>query len=119
MSLATKLQLKPPARVALLGVAAPALDLESCTMLSPDQAEEADAVIAFALRSSDLDGSVAPALSEAADAEKLVWVAYPKAGQLDTDLNRDRLAAAMISRGLRPVRQIAVDEVWSALRFRR
>jgi hypothetical protein len=118
MSLVAKLQLKPPARVALLGVPAPALDLENCAVLPPDQVEDADALIAFALHSSDLDGPVAAALTRAADAEKLVWVAYPKAGQLGTDLNRDRLAAGMTARGLRPVRQIAVDAVWSALRFR-
>jgi hypothetical protein len=42
----------------------------------------------------------------------------PKAGRLDTDLNRDSLAAALRERGLRAVRQIAIDDVWSALRFR-
>src|SRR5580700_2276887 len=44
--------------------------------------------------------------------------AYPKAGQLGTDLNRDRLAAALEGQGIRPVRQVALDDVWSALRFR-
>jgi hypothetical protein len=48
----------------------------------------------------------------------LAWVAYPKAGQLGTDLNRDSLARLMIERGVQPVRQVAINEVWSALRFR-
>jgi hypothetical protein len=48
----------------------------------------------------------------------LVWVAYPKAGKLGTDLNRDRLWQLVQDEGIRPVRQIAIDEVWSALRFR-
>jgi hypothetical protein len=30
-----------------------------------------------------------------ARADRLMWVAYPKAGQRDTDLNRDRLVAAL------------------------
>jgi hypothetical protein len=45
-------------------------------------------------------------------------VAYPKAGQLGTDLNRDPLAAAFTASGLRPVRQVSIDATWSALRFR-
>jgi hypothetical protein len=54
----------------------------------------------------------------AATNDRLTWVAYPKSGQLGTDLNRDSLAALLIAGGIQPVRQIAVDEVWSALRFR-
>jgi hypothetical protein len=34
------------------------------------------------------------------------------------DLNRDKLAARLKTKGVRPVRQIAVDDVWSALRLR-
>lgn len=48
----------------------------------------------------------------------IAWAAYPKAGQLGTDLNRDLLSEALEERGVQPVRQIALDEVWSALRFR-
>jgi hypothetical protein len=51
-------------------------------------------------------------------ADRLAWIAYPKAGQLDTDLNRDVLGKLLEEEGVRPVRQIALDEVWSALRFR-
>ena len=57
-------------------------------------------------------------VSASALADRLTWVAYPKAGQLGTDLNRDRLAELLGSKGVRPVRQIALDDVWSALRFR-
>ena len=55
---------------------------------------------------------------DAAAADRLTWVAYPKSGQLGTDLNRDSLAAALTSEEIRPVRQISIDDVWSALRFR-
>jgi hypothetical protein len=54
----------------------------------------------------------------AVNEKRLTWVAYPKAGQLGTDLNRDSLAALLNASGIEPVRQIAVDDVWSALRFR-
>lgn len=36
----------------------------------------------------------------------------------ESNLNRDTLAAALSERGVRPVRQIAIDDTWSALRFR-
>ncbi len=48
----------------------------------------------------------------------LIWLAYPKAGQLDTDLKRDSVAADAKAFGLQPAAQIAIDEVWSALRFK-
>ena len=41
-----------------------------------------------------------------------------EAGKLGTDLNRDTLAAALAVEGVQPVRQVAIDETWSALRFR-
>jgi hypothetical protein len=47
-----------------------------------------------------------------------VLAAYPKAGKLGTDLNRDVLAALLAGQGVQPVRQVAIDETWSALRFR-
>jgi len=61
---------------------------------------------------------VAARIVAAASADRLTWVAYPKGGRLGTDLHRDSLAAALVPLGVRPVRQIALDEVWSALRFR-
>jgi hypothetical protein len=44
------------------------------------------------------------------------WVAYPKANR--ADINRDTLWPIVAEYGMRPVTQVAVDEVWSALRFR-
>ena len=58
------------------------------------------------------------AIVESAKADRLTWVAYPKAGQLGTDLNRDSLAALVMEAGAQPVTQVSIDEVWSALRFR-
>lgn len=45
-----------------------------------------------------------------------LWVAYPKANR--TDINRDTLWPILAENGLRPITQVAVDDVWSALRFR-
>jgi hypothetical protein len=54
----------------------------------------------------------------AARADRLAWIGYPKGGRLGTDLNRDRLVAAMADNGVQPVRQVSIDDTWSALRFR-
>jgi hypothetical protein len=54
----------------------------------------------------------------AAAHDGLTWVAYPKAGQLGTDLNRDILSKHLEARGLDGVRQVALDSLWSAIRFR-
>ena len=43
---------------------------------------------------------------------------YPKAGQLGTDLNRDILWKHLLKKNIQGVRQIAIDNVWSAMRFR-
>lgn len=52
------------------------------------------------------------------EADRLAWIAYPKAGQLGTDLNRDILWQHLLPRGITGVRQISIDDVWSAMRFR-
>ena len=45
-----------------------------------------------------------------------IWVAYPKGNR--ADINRDSLWPILAEHGLRPIGQVAVDDVWSALRFR-
>jgi hypothetical protein len=80
-------------------------------------ADDAEAVLVFVTDAAELDayGSVALA---AARADRLAWIAYPKGGQRGTDLNRDILWARLAEEGVRPVRQVSIDDVWSALRFR-
>ncbi|MGE5286966.1 MAG: hypothetical protein ACM3ML_07145 [Micromonosporaceae bacterium] len=117
MDLAAKLQIKPGQRVAIIASPAEApisLPREYEMVADP---VAADAVVAFARASEDLATSAQPAVA-AARAGKLAWIAYPKAGKLGTDLNRDVLAERIIREGVRPVRQVAIDDVWSALRFR-
>lgn len=46
----------------------------------------------------------------------VLWVAYPKGNR--TDINRDSLWRLVAPYGLRPITQVAIDEAWSALRFR-
>jgi hypothetical protein len=120
MTVARRLQIRPATNVVVLGQP-PTVDLEipaECLVVSdPVDAATADAVVAFVVRADDLDGIGRPALEAARD-DRLAWILYPKNRQLGTDLNRDVLAALATERGAQPVRQVALDAVWSALRFR-
>jgi hypothetical protein len=60
--------------------------------------------------------AVLDAHKEELTAPATVWVAYPKGNR--TDINRDTLWPILGEYGLRPISQVAVDDVWSALRFR-
>jgi predicted SnoaL-like aldol condensation-catalyzing enzyme len=72
----------------------------------------------FATSLSDIGKSVPPLLKHAARGA-LVWIAYPKkTSGMESNLSRDVVAQAMKRTGWRPVSIIAIDEVWSALRFR-
>jgi hypothetical protein len=49
----------------------------------------------------------------------LVWISYPKkTSKAEGDLSRDVIRQAMKGTGWRAVSIVAIDEVWSALRFR-
>lgn len=116
MDVTAKLQIKPGQRVAALAACeVPAV--VAAEVNPPEEPGAADAVVAFA-RNSEEVGSVAGPAVAAARQDRLAWVAYPKAGKLGTDLNRDVLAALLRGQGVRPVRQVAIDGTWSALRFR-
>ena len=117
MDLRTKLQLGAGQK--MLGVDVP-VDLvvalgDSLTTGADDA--PGDALLVFVADQAGLEPRRSQVVASARD-DRLTWVAYPKAGRLGTDLNRDRLAASLTVDGVRPVRQVALDEVWSALRFR-
>ena len=120
MTVARKMQIPAASTVVVLGLPAD-VDLEipgDCLVVSdPTDAAQATAVVSFVVRADDLD-SVAGSAIAAGREDRLAWIAYPKARQLGTDLNRDILAALVEARGAQPVRSVSIDGVWSALRFR-
>jgi hypothetical protein len=113
VDLSSKLQIKAGQSVAVLN--APS-DLALPGVPVAAAAGDADVVIAFVARQDDLPS--AQLAIAAAQADRLAWIGYPKGGQLGTDLNRDRLAAALAAHDVQPVRQVSIDGTWSALRFR-
>ncbi len=116
MDIAGKLQLKPGQSVAIVNAPADAA-LELAGHPIAERPEEADAVLVYSTNRAELEG-LADTLVPPARRDTLTWVAYPKAGQLGTDLNRDVLAKLVQTHAVRPVRQVALDDVWSALRLR-
>jgi len=61
----------------------------------------------------------APLALGALQYDGLLWISYPKrSSKVATDLTRDRGWEPITGRGLQGVTQIAIDETWSALRFR-
>jgi hypothetical protein len=113
-ALAKKLQLRP-GQALRVRHAPDGMDLDMPP--AGEAGVPAPATLVFVTTAAQAEERVAPAVA-AALTDDLTWVAYPKAGKLGTDLNRDSLAALMKARGVRPVRQVAIDDTWSALRFR-
>ena len=60
--------------------------------------------------------ALADAHRDVLGAPRALWLLYPKGNRIA--LNRDSLWRLMADYGVRPITQVAVDEVWSALRFR-
>lgn len=80
-----------------------------------DAIEQASVALVFA------DGAASAREILAAHKQQLaqpavLWVAYPKANK--ADINRDTLWPILAEYGMRPIAQVAIDPVWSALRFR-
>jgi hypothetical protein len=72
----------------------------------------------FARRLSEIT-KFARRFSKHATPNALVWISYPKkASRTDSDLSRDVIREAMSVAGWQAVSIVAIDEVWSALRFR-
>lgn len=119
-ALARKLQIKPGSKIALVNP--PAGYAERLEPL-PDGAEIVDlrsgldVVQVFARDRSELERA-AGALGSVRDGG-LLWVCYPKGGRkAGTDLNRDLLWQELSKVGLAGVTLVAVDDTWSAMRFR-
>lgn len=76
--------------------------------------------IAFVTTQKELDKDSA-ALVKAADGDAVIWMAYPKgtSKKYTCEFNRDSGWKVLGKAGYEPVRMVAIDEDWSALRFRK
>jgi len=76
--------------------------------------------LAFATKKTEVDAA-ARQLAKGMEGDGILWIAYPKgtSRRYTCDFNRDTGWDVLGSLGFEPVRQVAIDEDWSALRFRR
>jgi len=76
-------------------------------------------LLAFVTRQAEVN-QLAGMLPSLVAADAMVWLAYPKgtSKKYTCEFNRDSGWAEMGTNGFEPVRQVAIDEDWSALRFR-
>jgi hypothetical protein len=60
-------------------------------------------------------------LAAKVEGDATIWFAYPKGSskKYKSEINRDKGWEMLGQHGYEPVRQVAIDEDWSALRFRR
>ena len=76
--------------------------------------------LAFVTKQKELD-RIARSVSRKAKGDAIVWFAYPKktSRNFECEFNRDTGWAVLGEAGFEGVRMVAIDEDWSALRFRR
>lgn len=116
-TVAQKLQIKPDAAVWVS-------DRTGASLLEPlpkgttrvDRLERSSVGVLFAKDEASLRKVLEKAGSERLAAPEILWVAYPKGNR--ADINRDSVWPILAELGLRPIGQVALDDVWSALRFR-
>ena len=76
--------------------------------------------LAFVTQQSEVD-RFTKALAKAAEGDAVIWFAYPKgtSKRYKCEINRDTGWNALGKAGFEGVRMVAIDEDWSAARFRR
>jgi hypothetical protein len=76
--------------------------------------------LAFAMGQAELD-RLSTLLAAGSEGDALLWFAYPKgtSKRYHCEFNRDTGWQVIRDAGFDSVRQVAIDEDWSALRFRR
>lgn len=120
-SLAQKLQIKPGLVLTVINVP---LDVKNRLSLElPDNplkfelAEKPDSVLIFVSNRIEVEQIVIPPLT-GKNKPALVWLAYPKGTSgVATDINRDILWKMLEPHGWRPARVVALDDIWSCMRF--
>ena len=92
------------------------LDVELVT--TPTSADNYDVVLQFVRNKTEVEKDTPIAIEIVKPGGRL-WLSYPKqSSKVPTDINRDILWKIFPNSEWRPVTQISIDEIWSALRFR-
>jgi hypothetical protein len=124
MSTFAKLNLKDQTEIVVLNAPAsfePELKtLKGVTVRRDAKGGDIDFSLAFVMTQKEVD-TVGPQVAKKAKGDAVVWFAYPKGSskKYKSQINRDSGWAVMGTAGFEPVRMVAIDEDWSAVRFRR
>src|SRR5262245_45340459 len=124
MSMFGKLNLKDQTEIVVLNAPAsfePELKtLKGVTVRRDTKGGDVDFSIAFVMTQKEVD-ALGPQVAKKAKGDAVVWFAYPKGSskKYKSQINRDSGWAVMGKAGFEPVRMVAIDEDWSAVRFRR
>jgi len=86
----------------------------------PKKVRSVDFALAFVTRKAEVD-AISKAVAGKLNGDAVLWFAYPKgtSKRYKCDFNRDSGWEAIRAAGFDTVRLVAIDEDWSALRFRR
>lgn len=89
-------------------------------MRNPQDLDEIGFALAFVTQQREVD-TLAKTIAKRAKGDAVVWFAYPKGSskKYKCEVNRDSGWQILGKSGFEPVRMVAIDEDWSALRFRR
>lgn len=84
------------------------------------KAEQVTFSLAFVTTPQQVD-ALAPKLARKAEGDAILWFAYPKgtSKRYKSQISRDHGWNVLGQEGFEPVRMVAIDEDWSAKRFRR
>jgi hypothetical protein len=84
------------------------------------KAKEVTFSLAFVTTQEQVN-ALAPAVARKAEGDAIVWFAYPKGSskKYKSQINRDSGWNVLGRENFEPVRMVAIDEDWSAIRFRR
>ena len=84
------------------------------------KAGEVEFALAFVTKQKEVD-TLGKALGKQAQGDAVVWFAYPKGSskRYKSELDPESRWKVLGQAGFEPVRMVAIDEDWSAVRFRR
>jgi hypothetical protein len=124
-SIFQKLNLKTQSEIVLFNVPSsfePELaKLQSVKIIgNPKKPASVQFALAFAQQQAELD-RLSKLLAANSSGDAVLWFAYPKgtSKRFTCEFNRDTGWHVIRNEGFDSVRQVAIDEDWSALRFRR